>query len=103
MLHPGQALRGLHGAAQTLIVELVRNRTRRPPVEHGSHGDYVVLLRDILMNGVISESGKRETSAGEKHLNRVGRRRLFHAIENVAGLFSRQHSAVDSEFLSTPL
>jgi hypothetical protein len=89
MLHPGQALRSLHGTAQTLIVELVRNRTRRPPVEHGSHGDYLVLLRDILMNGVVCESRKREASTREKHLNRLGRRALFHAIENVAGLLSR--------------
>src|SRR5579864_4803349 len=100
MLHPGQALRGLHGTAQTLIVELVRNRTRRPPVEHGAHRDYVVLLRDILMNGVVRESRKRETSSGEKHLNLLGRRKHFYAIKNVAGLFSGQHSAVDSEFLS---
>src|SRR6478736_1059609 len=100
MLHPGQALRSLHGTAQTLIVELVRNRTRRPPVEHGSDGDYVVLLRDILMNGVVRESRKRKTSAGEEYFNAVRRRELLYAIENVAGLFSGQHSAVDSEFLS---
>src|SRR6476469_3399156 len=101
MLHPGQALRSLHRLTQALIVELVCNRTRRPPVEHGSHGDYVVLLRDILMNGVVCESRKREASPGEKHLNRLGRRELFHAIENVGGLLSRQHSALNSEFLST--
>ena len=99
MLHPGQALRSLHGVTQTLVVELIRNCARRPPVKHGSHGDDVVLLRYILMDRVIGESRKSEASTGEKHLNGVGRRESFYAIENVAGLFSRQHSVADPELL----
>jgi hypothetical protein len=51
------------------------------------------------MNRVIGESRKGEASTGEEHLNGVGRSELLYAIEDVTGLFSCEHSAVDSEFL----
>jgi hypothetical protein len=63
----------------------------------------MVLLGDILMNRVIGESRQREASTGEKHLNGFGRRESFYAIENVAGLFSRQHSVADSRLLINPV
>jgi hypothetical protein len=103
MLHPGQALRSRHDLTQTLVVELVRNRARRAPVERGAHGDDVVLLGHILMDRVIGESRKGEASTGEEHLNGVSRREPVYPIENVAGLFSRQHSVADSQLLINPV
>ncbi len=54
-----QRFRGVHDAAQRLVVGLVRGRARRAAVEHGAHGNGQRLLGDVLMNRVVGKSRQR--------------------------------------------
>ena len=74
MLHLGQAFGRFDHPPQTIIVKLVGGGASRASAEDRAHGDDVIFLRDILMDGVIGKARERKSAAREKNFNLIGRR-----------------------------
>ena len=97
MLHLRQGFRSLYHALQTFIVKLVRGSASSPSAKHSSYRNAVIFFRDILMNRIIGEAGKRALSAVKKYFDFIGGRMPFYAIENVGSFGFIKHSAVSTQ------
>src|ERR1700733_2602593 len=91
MLHPGQTLRRAHDLPQTFFIKFVGKSSRGFSTKRGPHRDHVILLGDVLMNGVVGEASQRKPSTGEKNFDLTCGRKFPNTAEELARLFSIQH------------
>src|SRR5437899_2603003 len=91
-LNLSQIFRGSHHLPQTLIIELVRSRPRRPSTKRRPHRYHMIRFRHILMNDVVREPCERKPPAREKYFHLVRARKLPDAVKDITGLFLGQHA-----------
>ncbi len=93
-MHSREILRGSHCPLQTLVVKLIGGGTRRPAGKIRADRNDGVFFLDILMNGVVGETGQGEAGTGENGFDLVGGREAANAVEEVGGLFFGQHQRI---------
>src|SRR2546428_9764976 len=101
MLHLRQLLRGRHYTLQTLIIKFVSGSSSRAPIKSRPHGNNVILLRHVLMNGVVGKSGQRRMPAVGESFHLVCTRVLFYLPEDVSGFVFVWHEGRRNSALST--
>src|SRR5205814_4833770 len=92
MLYFTESLGPYNDPPQTLIVELIRNRSRGSSGKYRANRNKMIFLSHILMDGVIGKARERKPASREKHLYLVRRGKVANTIENRAGLCLRKHS-----------
>ena len=78
VLYLCQALRRTDYLPQTLVIEPVRNRPRGASSENRSNRNDMILLGDILMDGIICKASQGKVPARKENFHLISRRKFRH-------------------------